>query len=224
MKKKLLHVTFEAFTSTFKTPLINTGTMLCAPVPSYSTIVGLISCCLGRPLKKDETNIGFTYSYEGEGYDLERTKRLMFSGGKIKNNPEAGIALRQFHANPKLKIYVDNLELKKYFLNPVGVPTLGRSQDVAWITKVEEIDSELVESGKIMPTLIPYPCRNIGGRVIRYCDYFENEDLGFVRTPGKMILYQIIPVSQSGVEISRKSLYKIHENEVIYLHTLGSVE
>ncbi|MDR2944358.1 MAG: CRISPR-associated protein Cas5 [Methanosarcinales archaeon] len=224
MKKKLLHVTFEAFSSTFKTPLINTGTMICAPVPSYSTIVGLISCCLGRPLKKDETNIGFTYSYEGDGYDLERTKRLMFSSGKIKKNPESGIALRQFHSNPKLEVYLDNLALKSCFLNPVGVPTLGRSQDVAWITKVEEIDSELTESGKIKPTLIPYPCQNIGGRVIRYCDYFENEELGFVRTPGKMILYQVVPNSEFGIDIFRNNLYRICENEVIYMHTLESTE
>jgi CRISPR-associated protein Cas5, N-terminal domain len=224
MKKKILHITFEAFTSTFKVPLINTGTMMCAPVPSYSTIVGLISCCLGRFLEKEETNIGFTYSYDGIGNDLERTKRLMFSNGKIKSNPESGIALHQFHTNPKLEIYLDNLDLKKHFLNPIGVPTLGRSQDIAWITCVEEIEVESAEVGAIKPTLIPYPCNGIGGRIIRYCDYFENDDLGYVRTPGKMILYQIVPETPNGIEIRRNNLYKINDSEVIYLHQLESTE
>lgn len=224
MEKELLHVRFEGFTSTFKIPYINTGTLVCAPVPSYSTIVGIISCCLGRLLKKDETAIGFTYLHEGSGTDLETTQRLKFEKGNLKKNPTPGITARQFYTSPKLDIYLDNTCLKPHFLNPVGVPTLGRSQDISWITCVETLTSKAVPSGLIKPTLIPYPCDMIGGRILRYCDYFYNEDTGYVRSPDEMILYQVVPDSPSGIMIERPNLYMLNNGEVIYLHRLGCTE
>lgn len=224
MKKDLLHIRFEAFTSTFKMPCINTGTMISSPAPPYSTVVGIISCCLGRLLEKDETQIAFSYSCLGAGADLEKTQRLKLKNGVLKKNPKTGIALRQFHTSPVLDVYLDNTSLKRYFIRPVGVPTLGRSQDIAWITCVETIEAESVPSGMIRSTLIPYPCEMIGGRVVRFCDYFRNDDLGYVRTPGKMILYQIVPASSDGIFIERDNLYRINENEVVYLHQLESTE
>jgi CRISPR-associated protein Cas5t len=220
---KAIHITIEAFTATFKMPFINTGTAISAPVPSYSNIVGLISCCAGRYIEKDETLIGFKYSYQGKGKDLETTRRLMMdSKGTLKQNPERGIVIREFHVNPRLDIYLSNLEFKKYFEMPIGVPTLGRSQDIAWITKVEEVDMEKVEEGKIKPTLIPFPCSYIGGRVIRYCDYFINDETGYLREPDKMILYQIVPESEEGIYIKRDNLFRIrNSDEVIYMHALG---
>lgn len=220
---KALHITFEAFTATFKIPFINTGTVIASPVPSYSNIVGLISCCIGRYINKDETLIGFTYVFKGKGRDIETTTRLMLdSKGILKKNPEKGIVIREFHVNPKLDIYLSNIELKQYFEKPSGVPTLGRSQDIAWITKIEEIELEKVDDGKIRPTLIPFPCEYIGGRVIRYCDYFINDKIGYLREPEKMILYQVVPESEEGIYIKRKNLYRINNlNEVIYMHALG---
>lgn len=220
---KVLHVTFKAFTSTFKIPFINTGTAVSAPVPSYSNIVGIISCCKGQWISKNETLIGFKYAYDGKGRDLETTRRLeLDSKGKLKRNPERGIATREFHVNPVLDVYLSNLELKQYFESPIGVPTLGRSQDLAWITNIEILDMDKVEAGNIKPTLIPFPCDQIGGRLIRYCDYFYNDELGYLREPDKMILYQVVPDTEEGVYLKRNNLYKLPEsNEVIYLHKLG---
>jgi len=220
---EVLHVTFEAFTATFKMPFINTGTAICAPVPSYSNIVGLISCCAGRYIDKDETRIGFKYSFKGKGKDLETTRRLeLDKNGNLKKNPEPGIVVREFHTNPKLDIYLSNTNFKRYFEKPAGVPTLGRSQDISWITNIEILNMEKAEEGVIKPTLVPFPCESVGGRVIRYCDYYINDKTGFLRVPEKMILYQVIPESENGVYIKRDNLYRIGEGpEVIYMHTLG---
>lgn len=221
---KVLHVTFEAFTSTFKVPFINSGVMVSLPVPSYSNIVGLISCCMGRWIDKDETLIGFKYEYQGIGRDLETTRRLeLDKKGILKRKFDTGIVTREFHVNPKLDIYLSNIDLKKYFYKPVGVPTLGRSQDIAWIRTVEEIELEKREEGMIKPTLIPFPCEYIGGRIIRLCDYFDNRKLGYVREPEDMILYQVVPYLEKGVYIKRDNLYRINDSydEVIYMHKLG---
>lgn len=220
---KLLHVAFKAFTATYKMPFVNTGVAISAPVPSFSNIVGIISCCAGRQISIDETLIGFTYKYHGLGRDLETTHRLgIDSKGNLKKVAVAGIATREFHVNPELDIYLSNTELKNYFYKPCGVPVLGRSQDIAWITKVEEIEAENIGKGRIKATLIPFPCEDLGGRVIRYCDYFENEANGYLRTPTDMMLYQVVPFTENGVMIKRESLYAISDNEVIYMHRLGS--
>jgi len=222
---KALHITLKAFTATFKMPFINTGVAISMPVPSYSTIVGLISCCVGRWIEKDETLIGFKYEYEGMGRDLETTRRLgVDNKGNLKRVPEPGIGTREFHVNPVLDIYLTNIEFEKYFYNPVGVPVLGRSQDVAWITKVEKIDIDKVESGRIKPTLVPFPCSGMGGRIVRCCDYFNNDRLGCFRTAERAILYQVVPYSKDGVYIRRDNLFTIPrgiKEEVIYMHKLG---
>jgi len=220
---KVLHITFEAFTATFKVPFINTGTAVSAPVPSYSNIVGLISCCVGRYIDKDETLIGFKYSCSGKGRDLETTRRLEFDQkGRLKRNPELGIVTREFHVNPKLDLYLSNTRFERYFKSPVGVPTLGRSQDVAWITNIECVEIKKVPDGKIKPTLIPFPCAQIGGRLLRYCDYYINDTTGYLRRPDEMILYQVVPESDDGVHVARDNLYRLGDSdEVIYMHALG---
>lgn len=219
---RLLHVRLEALTATFKIPFINSGVVIACPVPPYSALAGLISCCKGKWIDREETMIGFSYTYQGIGRDLETTKRFgLDDKGRLKRNSQDGIVTREFHVNPVLDLYLTNLELKKYFIQPVGVPVLGRSQDIAWISLVEEIEVFSAIEGRIKPTLIPFPCNSIGGRLIRLCDYFSNDSIGYLREPEKMILYQIVPYAEEGVYIKKDNLYCLKEGEVIYLHRLG---
>lgn len=222
---KLLHVRFNAWTATYKVPFINSGTMVSLPVPSYSSVVGLISCCLGRPLLIDETLIAFTYSYNGSGIDLETTKRLEMDKNILKEKKDDSVTNRAFHVNPQLDIYLSNIDLEDAFKKPRGVPTLGRSQDISWITKIELIESVKVEGGKIRPTLIPFPNETIGGRLIRLCDYYINESLSFTREASNMSMYQIVPVTKEGINIVNDSLYRINDktNEVVYMHQIGGL-
>ncbi|MCS3901890.1 CRISPR-associated protein Cas5 [Methanococcus voltae] len=245
---KLLHVQFQAYTATFKMPNINSGTMVSIPVPLYSTIVGIISSCMGRELQRDETKIGFKYSYENKGKDLETTHRLKYDGGLLKQNSENSVTAREFHIKPILDIYLSNLNLKEYFLNPVWTPSLGRSQDVAWITKIEEIDAENITNGKIKATLVPIDSlkgKTVPGRLIQATDYYYNYDCenskkygyGHNRTFETPQIYIATPHSKKGIDIEMDNLYQINttynddgnttnieivsDNEVIYLHKLG---
>ncbi len=220
-----IHVTFEGFTSTYRIPFILSGIGLASPVPPYSSIVGLISCCLGRQLEKNETLIGFEYTATGSGRDMETSRRLKLEKGKLKRNPENAVPVREFHVNPRLDLYLSNTSLKEYFEEPRGVPCLGRSQDICWIKKkIEIIQLQRVEKGRIGQTLIPFPCESCGGRLLRAADYYENDNPGYAREPSEMKLYQVIPKSETGVEIEYDSLYRIvgdsREEHVIYLHKL----
>ena len=171
-----------------------------------------------------DTEIGFKYSYSARGKDLERTKRLEIdSNGYLKENPVDGIVKREFHIDPVLDIYLSNTGMQKYFERPIGIPTLGRSQDLSWISIVELIDVDIVNEGIIFPTLIPYPCESVGGRVIRLCDYFKYDSVGRLRKATKMNLYQIIPKAEEGVQIRLDGLCRLSSdtNEVVYLHSMG---
>ena len=66
-----------------------------------------------------------------------------------------GVLKRYVYFRPELDLYVTNLELEQAFRSPVSTPSLGRSQDIAWIKNVETVELTETSSGKIGPTLIP---------------------------------------------------------------------
>jgi CRISPR-associated protein Cas5t len=73
---KLLHARLEGWTATFRLPLIYSGTGLTAPLPPYSTILGLIGNLAGRQIAPNETRIGYIFRSRGTSYDLETSRRL----------------------------------------------------------------------------------------------------------------------------------------------------
>src|SRR5205085_666382 len=137
---KLLHARLKGWTATFRLPLIYSGTGLTAPLPPYSTILGLIGNLVGRQIAPDETRIGYIFRSTGTSYDLETSRRLMDKDGRLKSQSVPGIAKRQFHIRPTLDLYLDNIALRAAFNLPANVPCLGRSQDLAWVTLVEEVE------------------------------------------------------------------------------------
>ncbi|MCF2138526.1 MAG: type I-B CRISPR-associated protein Cas5b [Candidatus Lokiarchaeota archaeon] len=153
---KLLHVEIKALTASFRLPFALSGSQVTVQVPMYPTILGLISCCAGRPISSQETDIGFIFTHQGTGLDLERFIRWSMNKNKPKLNTKgAGIRKREYLINPHLDLFLSNLSFKKYFESPVGIPVLGRSQDVAWIEKVSVVDVQAVKEGNIQGSLIP---------------------------------------------------------------------
>src|ERR1044072_4487492 len=96
---KLLHVRLEGWTATFRLPLIYSGTGLTAPVPPFSTLLGLVGNLAGREIAAYETRIGYVFRSSGTAYDLETTRRLEMDkkSGRLKAQNVPGIARRQFH-------------------------------------------------------------------------------------------------------------------------------
>ncbi len=142
---KLLHVRLEGWTATFRLPLIYSGTSLSAPMPPYSTLLGLLGNLTGRPIAADETRIGYVFRSAGMDYDLETTRRLEMKNRRLKSQTVTGIAKRHFHIRPVLDLYLDQILFRTVFESPVNVPCLGRSQDLAWISLIEEVEADRAE-------------------------------------------------------------------------------
>ena len=216
---KLLHAKIVGWTATFRMPLLYSGTGLTAPVPPYSTILGLIGNLAAREIKSNETKIGYIFKSSGLAIDMETTQRLKMSGASKLTPQEKGIVKRQFHLNPSLDLYLDNLDFQDYFENPRNTPSLGRSQDLVWIEKTEIVVVESVEEARIGGTLLPFPQNDIGGQILNLPEYFYNDERGFTRRTGRTSKFIAVKYENASI-ISRNNLYKITDSEAIYLHSI----
>lgn len=222
---KLLHVCLEGWTATFRLPLIYSGRSLTAPVPPYSTLLGLIGNLAAREIAPDETRIGYVFRSAGTAYDLETTRRLeLDKSGRLKTQRVPGIATRQFHVRPTIDLYLDNLNLRAAFESPANVPCLGRSQDVAWISpKIEEVEVESCVEGVVRGTLIPFPQHGASGQILNLPDYFINNNRGYTRQTGRTQKFLAVRYENPAhIKRERADLFKVAgtvNNEAIYLHS-----
>ena len=214
---RFLEITFKGWTATPRMPFILTGNSICMSVPSYSTILGIIGCCLGRVVTKDEVNIGFYYQYQSTGLDIETRQRLEYDGKRIKAHSKGTDAYsREFHVMPLLKIWVDKLDWKDIFKNPIGTPSLGRSQDILEIKEVREIEAEPVESCGISGCMLPFnPQLQVSGQLVQLAEAFvENYEIGSGRTAINSKTFIAIPHNKTkSQKIKFRNLFQIIKSE-----------
>ena len=219
---KVLEIEFSGWTATPRMPFILSGNAVCMHTPSYSLLLGVIGCCLGRFVSSDEVQIGFEYSYDTVAKDLETRQRLEYDGKKVKKHSKGSDAyLREFHTFPKLTIWIDRTDWKDYFLSPVGTPSLGRSQDILRIDSVKEIEVVAVEEGEVSGCMLPFSASlQAGGQLVQLAESFaENEEIGSGRTPQKSKVFLSIPYD-SRVRIKHSNLFKTQgkNTKTFYLH------
>jgi CRISPR-associated protein Cas5t len=219
---KVLEIQFSGWTATPRMPFILSGNAVCMHTPSYSLLLGIIGCCLGRLVASVEVQIGFEYCYDTVARDLETRQRLEYDGKKVKKHSKGSDAyLREFHTFPKLTMWINRTDWKDYFLSPIGTPSLGRSQDILKINSVKEIEISSVNKGTISGCMLPFSANlQAGGQLVQLAESFvENEEIGGGRTPQKSKVFLSIPYD-SRLTLEHSNLFKIQgeEEKVFYLH------
>lgn len=220
----ILEIQFSGWTATPRMPFILSGNAICLPVPTYSLLLGMIGCCMGRLIEPQEVKLGFHYSFDAIATDLETRKRLEFDGKKIKKHQKGSDAYpREFHVNPCLTIWLDRLDWKRFFLNPIGTPSLGRSQDIMKITDVREVNvTSVSEVEKISGTMLPYsPNIQVAGQLVQLAEaYRENDEVGSGRIPTKTGIFIAIP-QDSFNKVQMNNLFSTVEEvpKSFYLHS-----
>lgn len=222
-----VHIHFEGLTAFFRYTGIISGNQLTLPCPTYANLLGLISACAGKTICPRDTRIGYEFNRVSEDEDLERTDRLEFKGkaGLRPHVKGQGIIRRQVHFRPSLDLYLTNLDLAQAFRNPVSTPCLGRSQDVCWITKVEDVDLTSVKSGRIGATMIGRRDRvlnpTIPSDIVICTEWFTNDQTGFTRTVRSSGYYQAIEPDDARISVNIDNLYQpsnLPDGNIIYLH------
>jgi len=220
-----LEIQFSGWTATPRMPFILSGNAVCLPVPTYSLLLGVIGCCLGRTVEAHEVSFGFKYSYDSVGIDLETRQRLEFDGKKVKSHAKGKDAYqREFHVSPNLTIWLNRVDWIDFFKNPVGTPVLGRSQDILKIDSVEEVNINAISEATISGCMLPFNSSlQIGGQLIQVAEsYKENEEVGSGRTPVKTGVFMAIPVDNLR-KIKFPNLFQTQEEnpKSFYLHTFS---
>jgi len=228
---KAIHVHIQGFTAFFNHTFLRTAIQISIPTPTYSALLGLISACANKTVSPRDTRIGFEFRHASISEELERTNvRLKLDRKKefLREERIPGKMLRQIHFRPQLDLYLTNLDLIHVFRNPLASPCLGRSQDLCWITKVEQVSLKPVKSGYLGSTMIDSSIinKNIPSLIVRCAEWFDNDVTGRIRKVGRVGFYQAISpgfaLQQERVKVSISHLYhpsNLEEpDDVIYLH------
>lgn len=222
---KLLEIQFSGWTATPRLPFVISGSKdggsVCMHTPTYSLVLGIIGCCLGRNITSTELKFGFKYSYDTINKDMETRQRLE-NKGKIRKHPDGfSPYLMEFHTSPKLTIWIDRIDWKAYFENPVGTPSLGRSQDILKIDSVSVVEVQAADSGNMGGSLLPFTAGlQAGGQLVQLAEsYLENEEVGSGRTPQASKVFIAIP-HDNDAEVAFNNIYKTKADNPVafYLH------
>jgi CRISPR-associated protein Cas5t len=222
----VLEVTFSGWTATPRMPFILSGNAICMHNPTYSLLLGIIGCCLGRTASANEVNIGFHYSFDSIANDLETRQRLEFDGKKVKPHSKGTDAyLREFHVLPKLTIWLNRLDWEEFFISPIGTPALGRSQDILKIESVKQVKVAQIEEAEISGCMLPFnPSLQIGGQLLQLAEaYEENEEVGTGRKVTRTGIFMSVP-HDSKAKVRIPNLYTTQEQSPknFYLHVFGN--
>lgn len=223
---KVLEIHFSGWTATPRMPFVISGSQkggsICLHTPTYSLILGIIGCCLGRIVCSNEVKIGFKYSFDTISKDMETRHRLENKNSKIKRHSDGTSPyLLEFHTSPRLIVWLDRLDWISFFQNPVGTPSLGRSQDILKIVKVEDVEVKSVEKGELSGCMLPFSAGlQAGGQLVQLAEsYVENEEIGSGRSPKVSKVFMSIP-HDNNQEIQFENIYQTMKEpfQTFYMH------
>lgn len=167
---KFLRILIEGWTASFRYPTFISGFQPTLPVPPLSTIYGLLSAVKGEFVTPENTKVGFVFESEAKSIDLETIYELKGLTGNKSN-----VAKREFLFNPKLYLYLNNLEFRKFFEKPSYPILLGRSSDLAFINEIKEIDVEKKSNIKLGKTILPFGTNGAFGIIQALPTHFSED-------------------------------------------------
>lgn len=197
---RFLKIVFKGWTSTPRDNTARVGTTNCLMTPTYSMLIGLIECCVGKRLELEGLKIGFHYKNQEPFIDMETTHRFELSAKRqiIPNKKGTSITNRTSHTYPELTLFINRLDYKKYFEKPVGIPCIGRSQDLVWIENISEIEGEFSNEGEVNSGMFFMDDYFGAGEIIRCADAFiDNEGVGNGRSPYRLRTFISSSITQS---------------------------
>jgi CRISPR-associated protein Cas5t len=168
MIMEVLKIELEAPICSFRYPHFLVGQQLTFDMPPPSTIFGHVCSAAGRWLEKGDFRFAYKFTITAKGNDLEKQQMLSQTGGKFVHKTQTYPSVtemntlpvsREFLFGAKLTLYVDNIQLLEHFENPVFPVVLGRSQDLACYTDVQQVTLEKSSEAYFESTILPFSFR-----------------------------------------------------------------
>lgn len=173
---KVFKIDITAWTSSFKYPNLISGFQPTLEVPPISTVLGLINAAAGKYIEHSKLKIGYYFEYEAKHIDLESIYQIeAHDRGYPKNVTKSNIINREFLFNNHLILYLLDKELAECFRLPVYSLLLGRSNDLATVNSIVEIElKEINNADKIKGQIIPLRGNFLPGLIQPLPKYFSN--------------------------------------------------
>ena len=181
---RVLRVELEAPVCSFRYPHFLVGRQLTFEMPPPATIFGHVASAVGEWPDPASFRFAYRFSVTGKGEDLENQQIVIPGSGKFSVDGQTYAKTldatvqpvrREFLLGVHLTLYLDRLDLAEAFLQPRFPVVLGRSQDLACYTKIEEVTLEQSDRGYFAETILPADFRKRTARGVtvlmpRYVD------------------------------------------------------
>ncbi len=135
-----IHIT--SWTASFRYPNLISGYQPSLVVPPLSTIYGLISAARGKYICAYDMPAGYVFKFETQVIELETI--YQFSAKSSRLVTKSNVIRRQILFDNSLWLYLTDAKTAQSFLNPHFQMLLGRSNDLASVQSVEEIELQPV--------------------------------------------------------------------------------
>lgn len=194
---KAVRIVLTAYTASFRVPPF-VGHQLTLPVPPLSTIFGLISAAAGRWVMPEEVEwLAYRCTFEGKANDLE----AIYTVKRPKPDQPArfvtrNIIQREFLVLPRLTLYLPT-EWEPAFHRPRYALLLGRTQDVASVVSISQVELIPVNSGMVSGVLLPFELvarNNVSAWLQKLPIAFTDEP---IRKPVRMHLFGVVDCHRS---------------------------
>jgi CRISPR-associated protein Cas5t len=163
-QQRVLRVELEAPVCSFRYPHFLVGRQLTFDMPPPATIFGHVASALGEWPAPASFRFAYWFSTLGKGEDLENQHIVTPGSGRFTSagqthatalNATIQPVRREFLLGARLVLYLDRLELADAFLQPRFPVVLGRSQDLACYTRIEEVTLTQADRGYFEGTILP---------------------------------------------------------------------
>lgn len=147
-------IKITSWTASFRYPNLISGYQPSLVVPPLSTIYGLISAAAGKYVCAYDMPAGYVFNFETQTIELETI--YQFSAKSTRLSTKSNVIRRQILFDNSLWLYLTDAEAARSFLNPHFQLLLGRSNDLASVESVEEIELQSVKTlEKLKGTTVP---------------------------------------------------------------------
>jgi len=176
---KMNRIKISSWTASFRYPNLISGFQPTLEVPPISTVLGLINAAAGKYINYKQLVIGYYFEYDSKAVDLETIYQIELKTSKSESYPnnmvKSNVINREFLFNCNLYLYLPNDELNEYFRKPHYQLLLGRSNDLATVEKIEEVDLEENNFPEnIKGQIIPFYGNYLPGEIQALPKYFSD--------------------------------------------------
>lgn len=192
---KVFRVDITAWTASFRYPNLISGVQPTLEAPPLSTILGLLNAASGQHLRHKNLEIGYYFEYAGKTFDLETIYMISTdSKGNPSNVAKSNIIQREFMADVRLSLYLNDPVILDYLRRPYYDVLLGRSGDLATISLPVEVElTEIEQANRIKGQVVPLEGNFLPGKIqalpVYFTDEFPRKNLG--TAPYTIIPYHV---------------------------------